>query len=76
LIKPIEMSGAYPFGIGLEEGPDEEDAQVIGAKRGDGIEIALDGVGVPVVPAEPPVVGRGVVDAEAMAGEEEDVGVG
>ena len=71
LIEALEMGGADPFGIGLEKGPDEQDAQVVGAKCGNGIEVAANGVGIPVVPAEPPVVRRGVIDAEAMAGEVE-----
>src|SRR6185503_11217814 len=69
LIEALEVRGADPCWVWLEKGPDEEDAQVVCAEGGDGVEVAADGVGIPVVPAEPPVVGRGVVDAEAVAGE-------
>jgi hypothetical protein len=71
LIEALEVRWADPFGVGLEEGPDEEDAHVVGAQSGDGIEIAADSVGVPVVPAEPPIVRGGVIDAEAVAGQVE-----
>jgi hypothetical protein len=61
------MGGADPLGVWLEEGPDQQDAKVIGAEAGDGIEVPTDGIGIPVVPAEPPVMRRRVVDAEAVA---------
>jgi len=66
------MRGAYPLRIGLEKRPDEHEAQVIRAERRDRIQVAPDGVGVPIVPAEPPVVGRRVVNAEAMARQVDD----
>src|SRR4029078_4482084 len=67
LIKPIEMCRAYPLWVGLEVGPDEEHAEMIGSECGDRVEIPLDGVWIPVIPAEPPVVRGCVVHAEAMA---------
>src|SRR5438552_18875734 len=63
------MGGADPLGVGLENRPDEHQAEMVGAECGDRVEVAADRVGVPVVPAEPPVVGRRVIHAEAMAGE-------
>ena len=42
---------------------------MICSQSGDSVEIALDRVGVPVIPAEPPIVRRGVVHAEAVARE-------
>src|SRR6185437_12375527 len=60
------MRRAHPFGIGLEERPDEHNAQMIRAKARNRIQIPRNGPRVPVVPAEPPVAGWGVVHAEAM----------
>src|SRR6476661_9396314 len=67
LIEPVEMRRAYPLRIGLEVGPDEQHAEVIGSECSDRIEIALDRVLIPVIPAEPPVVRGGIVHAEPMA---------
>ena len=74
LIEAFEVGRAYPFRVGLEEGPDEQDAEMIGAESSDGVEVAADGVGIPVVPAEPPVVRWGVIDAESVAREVEGTG--
>ena len=66
LVQALKMESAHPFRIGLEIRPDQKQPKVIGAERGDRIEIAADRIGVPVVPAEPPIVRGSVVHAEAM----------
>ena len=71
LIEPLEVRGAHPLRVGLEEGPHEHDAQMVGTQRGDGVEVAADGIGIPVIPAKPPIVRGRVIDAEAMAVEVE-----
>ena len=66
LIQALKMESTHPFRIRLEIRPDQKQPKVIGGQRGDRIEIAPDGIGVPVVPAEPPVVRGSVVHPEAM----------
>ena len=74
LIETIEMSRADPFRVELEKRPDQQNPQVIGAQLGDGVQIPLDRVGIPVIPAEPPVPRRRVVDAETVTQRIESAG--
>src|SRR5271157_60331 len=61
------MKRADPLRIGLEVGPDQQNAQMVRAQGCDGIQVSLDGVRVPRVPAKPPVLRGRVVHAKAVA---------
>ena len=69
LIESFQMARADPLLVGLEIRPDREYPQVVGVQRGDCVQIALDRVGIPIIPAVPPVVRGRVVHTEAVAGQ-------
>jgi hypothetical protein len=53
LIEPFQVRQADLLRIGLEERPDGEYPQMVGAKGGDCVEIALDRICIPIIPAGP-----------------------
>ena len=60
------MGGADPGQVGLEVGPNQHDAQMVGSESRYRVEVSLNRIRVPLIPTEPPVTRRGVVDAESV----------
>ncbi len=61
----LDRAFADQGAVGLEVGPQREDADMVHVEGREGVQVGADGVDVEVEPVVEPPFGRGVVDAEA-----------
>src|SRR5271166_1844430 len=67
LMQPLQMQRTHPLWIRLKVRPDQQNAQMIRAQSRDRIQVSLDRVGVPFIPAEPPILRWCIVHAKTMS---------